>query len=64
MHKPASLVATILLFIMAAAQLCRAILGVEVIAGGVEIPIWMSFVACVLLASLASWLLKERGKAK
>jgi hypothetical protein len=64
MHRPASLVATILFFFMAAAQLCRAILGVQVIAGGVEIPIWLSFVAAAIVAALALWLLKERGREK
>lgn len=62
MKRPASLVAGILFLLMALAQLCRFVLGIEVTAGGVVIPLWPSAVAAVVLVLLACWLLKERSK--
>ncbi|NTW77375.1 MAG: hypothetical protein HGB33_06305 [Syntrophaceae bacterium] len=62
MKRPASLVAGILFLLMAVAQLCRFILGIEVIAGGIVIPLWPSAVAAVVLVLLSFWLLKERSK--
>jgi len=62
MKRPASLVAGILFLLMALAQLCRFILGIEVVAAGVVIPVWPSAVAAVVLALLSCWLLKERSK--
>lgn len=61
MKRPASLVAAILLLLIAIAQLCRFFLKVNVIAGGVEVPLWPSAIAVVVLAALAIWLLKERS---
>ncbi|MEN6489261.1 MAG: hypothetical protein ABFD66_10365 [Smithella sp.] len=61
MKRPASLVAGILFLLMAVAQLCRFILGIEVIAGGIVIPLWPSAVAAVVLVLLSIWLLKERN---
>ncbi len=60
MNRPASLVTAIVLMIIALAQLFRVILGIQVIAAGIEIPIWPSAIATLLFASLAFWLLKER----
>ncbi len=60
MKRPASLVITIILFLMATAQLIRFILGVPVTAAGQEIPVWPSALAAVVLAALAVWLLRER----
>ena len=62
MNRPASLVTGIFLILIAIAQLCRVILGVTVVAAGVEIPVWPSAIAAVVLAALAFWLLKERKK--
>jgi hypothetical protein len=62
MKRSASLVAGILFLLMAVAQLCRFILGIEVVAGGIVIPLWPSAVAAVVLALLSCWLLKERSK--
>jgi multidrug transporter EmrE-like cation transporter len=62
MKRPASLVAGILFLLMAVAQLCRFVLGIEVVAAGVVIPVWPSAVAAVVLVLLAYWLLKERSK--
>jgi hypothetical protein len=62
MKRPASLVAGVLFLLLAVAQLCRFILEVQVIAAGIEIPIWPSAVAALMLAALAVWLLKERSQ--
>jgi hypothetical protein len=61
MKRPASLVVGILLLVMAAAQAGRFILGFDVTAEGMEIPVWISAVAAVALTALAVWLLKERS---
>ncbi len=61
MKRPASLVVGILLFVMAAAQAARFIIGLNVTAAGVEIPVWISAVAAIALGALGIWLLKERA---
>lgn len=60
MKRPASLVIAIILFLMAAAQLIRFIVGLPVTAAGLEIPVWPSAPAAVFLSALAVWLLQER----
>ena len=61
MKRPASLVTTIFLGIIALAQLTRVIFGVQVIArGDIEVPVWASGVAFVFIGSLAIWLWIER----
>jgi len=62
MKRPASLVAAILFFLMAIAQLCRFFLQVNIVAGSVTVPLWPSAIAVVVLAALAVWLLLERKK--
>ena len=62
MKRPASLITAIFLLLLACAQLCRVILGVNVVAAGVEIPVWPSAIAAVVLAALAVWHLAERKK--
>jgi hypothetical protein len=61
MKRPASLVIGILLLFLACAQLCRFVLKVEVVAAGMEIPLWPSAIAAVVLVALGVWLLKERN---
>jgi len=61
MKRPASLVVGVLLLVMATAQAGRFILGFDVVAEGVEIPVWISAVAAVVLVALGIWLLKERS---
>ena len=61
MKRPASLVIGIFLLFLTCAQLCRFIFKVNVVAAGMEIPLWPSAVAAVVLAALAVWLLKERN---
>jgi cadmium resistance protein CadD (predicted permease) len=61
MKQPASLVICILLLFIACAQLCRFVLKVEVVAAGMEIPLWPSAIAAIVLVALGVWLLKERS---
>ena len=61
MKRPASLVVGIFLLFLACAQLCRFIFKVNVVAAGMEIPLWPSAIAAVILAALGIWLLKERN---
>jgi hypothetical protein len=62
MKQPASLIAAIIFLVMAGAQLCRFIWEVKVVAGGIEIPVWPSAFAALILVALAVWLLKERSR--
>lgn len=62
MKRPASLIVGILLLVMACAQFGRFFLKVPVIAAGIEIPVWPSAVAAVVLTALGIWLLKERNR--
>ena len=61
MKRPASLVVGILLLFLACAQLCRYLFEVKVVAARMEIPVWSSAVAAIVLTALAVWLLKERN---
>ncbi len=57
--KPATLIATVFLGLVALAHLLRLVIGVEVTAGGVTIPLWLSAVACVFTGGLAVLLWRE-----
>jgi hypothetical protein len=57
--KPAVLIATVFLAVVVLAQFLRLVLRVEVIAGGVAIPLWLSAVACVCTGGLAVLLWRE-----
>jgi hypothetical protein len=61
MKRPASLVVGIFLLFLACAQLCRYLFEVKVVASGIELPVWSSAVAAIVLTALAVWLLKERS---
>ena len=61
MKKPASLVAAIVFWLIALAQLVRVILRVRVTAGSYDIPLWLSAVAFVVLGALGMWLWRERA---
>ena len=63
MNKPASLVAAILFWLIALAQLLRVFFQVRVTAGTHEIPLWPSAVAFVVLGLLGVWLWRERQRA-
>lgn len=60
MKKPASLIAASLFWLIALAQLLRVLYRVEVRAGDVNIPVWVSLVAFIILAALGIWLWRER----
>jgi hypothetical protein len=60
MKKPASLVAAILFWLIALAQVLRVILKVRVTAGTHDIPLWPSAVAFIILGALGLWLWRER----
>jgi hypothetical protein len=57
--RPASLVAAIFLWLIALAQLLRVLLRVEVKAGDVNIPLWVSVLVFIVLAALGTWLWRE-----
>jgi len=58
-NRPASHVVAIFLWLIALAQLLRVLLRVEVRAGNVSIPLWVSIVAFIVLAALGTWLWRE-----
>jgi len=57
--KPVTQVVTLFLALVALAQLLRLVLQVEVVAGGVRIPLWASALACVVTGGLAFLLWRE-----
>ena len=59
MKKTASLVATIFFWLIALGQLLRVILGVRVTAGHLDIPLWFSGLAFIVLGALGFWLWRE-----
>jgi len=60
-NRPASLVSSVFLGLIALAQLTRVIFGVQVVVrGDIEVPVWASGVAFVFLSFLAVWLWRER----
>jgi hypothetical protein len=57
--KPAALIATLILTLVALAHLLRIILRVEVTVGGTPIPMWLSGVAVVFAGGVAIMLWSE-----
>jgi hypothetical protein len=57
--KPVARLTTIFLALVAVAQFLRLVFQVEVVAGGVRIPLWASAVACVVTGGLAILLWRE-----
>jgi hypothetical protein len=57
--KPVARIVTLLLALVALAQFLRLVLRVEVVAGGVRIPLWLSALACVFTGGLATLLWRE-----
>jgi len=57
--KPVARIVTIFLALVAVAQFLRLVFQVEVVAGGVRIPLWASAVACVVTGGLAILLWRE-----
>jgi hypothetical protein len=60
MKKRASFVAAILFWLIALVQVLRVLFRVEVTAGGVNIPLWVSILAVIVLGALGIWLWRER----
>jgi hypothetical protein len=58
--KQASLVVAILLWLIALVQLLRVLFRVEVTAGGINIPLWVSILAVIVFGALGIWLWRER----
>ena len=61
--KPASLLAAILLSLIAVGHLLRLVFRIEVVAGGVTIPMWVSVVGVLLFATVAVLLRRETRAA-
>jgi len=57
--KPATTIAIILFLFIATAHLLRLIFHVQIIAGGITIPMWPSVVGCIIPAFLAVMLWRE-----
>jgi hypothetical protein len=60
--KPAKTITVIFLLLVSVAHLLRLIFQVKVTANTVEIPQWMSIVACIFTAALAVWLGRENKR--
>ena len=61
--KPATMISTLFLAMVAIGHLLRLVLGVEVIIGGFVIPLWVSVIACVGPAGLAVGVWRENREA-
>ena len=61
--KLGSLLATIMLFLVAIAHLLRLILGVELLANGTVVPQWLSIVGVLVPGTIAVLLVRERRVA-
>jgi len=59
MTKPFTLIAVVLLSLIALLQLLRFVLGWEVTVDGVTVPIWVSGIAFVIAAGLAVMVWRE-----
>jgi hypothetical protein len=57
--KPIARITTIFLGLVSVAQFLRLVLQVEVVAGGVRVPLWASTLACVFTGGLAILLWRE-----
>jgi lipopolysaccharide export LptBFGC system permease protein LptF len=60
--KPVTTIVVILLVAISIAHLLRLILQVNVVANGVNIPIWLSILGCIVPAVLALMLCRENRK--
>jgi len=57
--RPFTIIAACVFSLGALVQLLRFILGWQVIVDGITIPVWVSGVACVILAGLAVMVWRE-----
>ncbi|NUM80459.1 hypothetical protein HUU42_06590 [bacterium] len=60
MARPASLVASVVLLLIAVGHLLRIVLQVHISAEGIPVPMWPSVVAVVVFGLLSLWLFRER----
>jgi len=60
--KPVTTIVAILLMASSIAHLLRLILQVNIVANGVNIPLWLSIVGCIIPAVLAFMLWRENRK--
>lgn len=60
--KPVTTIVLILLIAISIAHLLRLILQVNVVANGVNIPVWLSILGCIIPAILAFMLYRENRK--
>ena len=58
--KPAALLATVFLSLVAVLHVLRLVFQVEFVVGGTEIPMWASVLAVVGPGALAVWLWREQ----
>ena len=58
--KPAALVATIFLSVVAVLHVLRLLFQVQVTAGSIEIPMWASIIAVIGPGLIAVWLWREQ----
>jgi hypothetical protein len=61
--KPATMISTLFLAMVAVGHLLRLVLSVEIRVGGILVPLWVSVIACILPAGLAVGLWRESRKA-
>ena len=57
--KPFTTIAVVALSVIALVQLLRVLLGWDVVINGVQIPPWVSVVACAVAAGLAAMVWRE-----
>ena len=57
--KPVTTIAVLLLVAISIAHLLRLILQVDIVANGMNIPIWLSILGCIVPAVLAFMLWRE-----
>jgi hypothetical protein len=62
--KPAALLSTLMLGVVALAHLLRLVLRIQVIAAGNEIPMWVSAIGFLVPAALATALWRESRAAE
>jgi hypothetical protein len=60
--KPVTTIVVILLSAISFAHLLRIILQVDIVANGVNIPVWLSILVCIIPAVMAFMLWRENRK--
>jgi hypothetical protein len=61
--KPFTTLAVIVFSLIAVLQLIRALAGWEVTVNGISVPVWASWIACVVAAALAAMLRQEARRS-